>query len=302
MHLTRKLLSLVASSVLLWNTASFAVDDAELRKQGEYVFRLAGCMGCHTDTKNKGALLAGGLSFDTPFGKFYSPNITPDPVHGIGKWTEADFIKALREGVSPDGKQYYPVFPYTAYSQMQLGDMKALWAYLRTIPAVAQPTKEHQLSWYVFRFSNRGWKMLYFTSKEWENVAGKSAAWNRGAYIANALAHCGECHTPRNMFGALKKSQHYAGNLAGPEGAKVPNITRDVETGIGGWKKDELLAFFSEGATPDGDYTGGLMAEVVDNSLKYLSKEDAEALVSYLAEVPAISNVIKSKEKKRRSD
>lgn len=294
--------SLFALTCLLACVGSHAADDEALRKQGEYVFHLAGCMSCHTDTEHKGALLAGGLRFNTPFGQFYSPNITPDPVHGIGKWTEADFIKALRTGVSPQGKQYYPVFPYTAYSQMQLSDIKALWFYLRTIPAIAQPSKEHELSWYVFRFSNRGWKMLYFTSKEWENQANKSAAWNRGAYIASALSHCGECHTPRNMFGALKTSQHFAGNLAGPEGAKVPNITRDGATGIGEWKKDELLSFFSDGALPNGDYTGGLMAEVVDNSLKYLTKEDADALAAYLLEVPAIANVVKSKEKKKKSD
>jgi len=259
---------------------------------GKYLFQAAGCLACHTDSKHQGAMLAGGRALATPFGTFYTPNITPDLTYGIGQWSEEDFVRALTEGVSPKGAHYYPVFPYTSYTRMSRADLHALWIYLRSVPPVAQPNKAHDTSWYLTRIGNWAWQRLFFKPGSWEPQAGESDAWNRGAYLANALAHCGECHTPRNALGAPKVEMAYAGTSEGPEGARVPNITSDPDTGIGRWTQDELLDFLKEGALPDGDYTGGLMAEVVDNGLKRLSAEDAAALATYIASLPPIHHEV----------
>jgi mono/diheme cytochrome c family protein len=273
--------------------------DADVRAKGEYVFNVAGCQACHTDTEHKGAALAGGHALQTPFGIFYPPNITPDMQSGLGRWQEADFIRALSEGISPEGKYYYPVFPYPSYTRMSRTDMHALWVYLRSLPPVAQANKPYEISWYLFRIANRGWQWVFFQAGAWQDDAKQSAAWNRGGYLANALTHCGECHTPRNSLGVLDKNKAFAGTQTGPEGAVVPNITSDKETGIGGWSRHDLLEFMDDGGLPDGDYVGGLMAEVVDNGLKRLHKDDAEALATYIAALPPVTNLITKKKAKK---
>ncbi|CAK0744736.1 putative Diheme cytochrome c-type [Gammaproteobacteria bacterium] len=267
-------------SGLLWISSSFA--DGDLVQQGQYIFRLAGCQGCHTDTKHKGAVLAGGRALVTPFGTFYPPNLTSDPKFGLGNWSEDDFIRALKNGVSPSGKSYFPVFPYTSYTHMSREDMHALWAYLRTVPAVVQPNRDHDLPWYLGRLASWGWQFLFFTPDLVGMPSSPATAVNRGAYIATALAHCEECHTPRNIFGVLNHRMAYAGTKDGPEGTSVPSITKDTKNRISKWSHSDLVDFFTEGALPDGDYVGGLMAEVVDNGLKHLTKEDAKALATYI--------------------
>jgi mono/diheme cytochrome c family protein len=271
-------------------------------RQGEYILHAAGCGVCHTDTDNDGPFLAGGRRLETPFGVFYAPNITPDPEHGIGRWTEKDFIAALSEGLAPDGSHYYPVFPYTSYTRMDTGDIHALWAYLGTVRPEARPDRPHALPWYL------GWRGVVWAWKWWGFEPGplpsrpdQSEAWNRGAYLVEALGHCGECHTPRDWLGAPLAAMYLAGTRQGPEGDAVPNITPDRRTGIGRWSRDDLIYFLDTGGTPDGDYAGGLMAEVIDESTSQLTAEDREALATYLLSLPPIENsVSKPKEKARR--
>ena len=172
------------------NTASLEV------ARGEYVFHAAGCVGCHTVKLGKRALLAGGRTLKTPFGVFHSPNITPDAEHGIGTWSEADFVRAMRFGVAPDGSHYFPVFPYTSYTRMTDDDLRGLWVYIRSLPPVGQKNKPHQVKPpFGWRFLVAFWKWLYFTLGPFRPDPARSAAWNRGAYLVDVLGHCGECHT-----------------------------------------------------------------------------------------------------------
>lgn len=269
----------------------FGQTPADMQRHGEYVFKVAGCATCHTDEDNKGAPLAGGRALKTPFGVFFTPNITPDNTHGIGRWSEADFLRALREGVSPDGEQYFPAFPYTSYTGMSDTDARALWAYLKTRAAVAQANKAHELHWYVRRPFMRIWKWLYFEPARFAPTA-HDAQVNRGAYIVQALAHCGECHTPRTRLGAMNKDLWLAGNPDGPDGDSIPNITPDKKTGIGRWTRSELADYFDSGMTPDGDFAGGAMADVVKRSLRPLTDGDRAALVAYLRALPPIERVV----------
>jgi mono/diheme cytochrome c family protein len=194
-----------AALTLLWLASGAALaqqPDASAAKRGEYVFNAGGCLGCHTDAKNQGAALAGGRALPTPFGTFYGPNITPDMQYGLGRWSEADFIRAMRHGERPDGAHLFPVFPYTSFTKMSDADLKDLWAYLRTVTPVAQPNRQHDVG---FPFNIRAgvavWKWLHFTPGAFEPHPSRSPELNRGAYIVHALAHCGECHTPRNAMG-----------------------------------------------------------------------------------------------------
>lgn len=259
--------------------------------RGELVYRLAGCENCHTDREHKGARLAGGRKLATPLGTFYTPNITPDPVTGLGRWSEDDFRRALREGVGPDGRNYYPSFPYTSYTRMSDADIHALWGYLRAQPAVHQANKSHELPWYLnFRPLLAVWKWLYFTPGAYQPVAGKSAEWNRGAYLVQGAGHCAECHTPRNRLGGFERGLELAGTLAGPDGLVVPNITPDRQYGIGTWRKADLAQYLGTGNRPDGDCAGSLMAELIDNGLRYLPKMDLDAIAEYVGGLPASGN------------
>jgi mono/diheme cytochrome c family protein len=233
-------------------------------------------------------------------GTFYGPNITPDPGHGVGRWTEADFLRALGEGVAPDGSPYYPVFPYTAYTRMRADDARALWAYLASLPPVAEPDRQHDLPWYLrWRTVVHAWRWLHFQRGEWRDDPGRPPEWNRGAYLAEGMAHCGECHTPRDRLGGLDLSRRYAGTREGPEGAPAPNITPDRETGIGRWRVGDLADFLSTGATPGGDFTGGLMAEVVKEGTRHLTEGDRMAIGTYVLSLPAVSNRLERRERPR---
>ncbi len=290
------------AAILLASFASGAGADTAMSR-GEFLYKLSGCENCHTDREHNGARLAGGRRLVTPLGTFHTPNITPDRETGIGRWREADFIRALREGRSPTGANYYPSFPYTSYTQLSDADMKALWAYLRTVPAVHSANTPHELPWYLrFRPLISLWKWLYFTAGAFQPVATQSAAWNRGAYLVRGAAHCGECHTPRNRLGGYRKGELLAGSLAGPEGGVVPNITPDSTFGIGRWKRPELVQYLGSGARPDGDFAGGLMAEVIDNGLKYLPAGDLDAIARYVEAVPAVANPVHKRKKDKQGD
>jgi len=282
---------LLTTLTLLGSTSSAAAD-AALIARGEYVLRAAGCIACHTDSKNKGPLLAGGRAFHTPQGIFYSPNITPDAEHGIGRWSEGDLVRALTEGQGPDGRHYYPVFPYTSYTRMRREDIHALKAYLDTVPVVARPNRPHDLPWYLPRIAIGLWKLLYFQPGAYTPDPGLSAAWNRGAYLVDALAHCAQCHSPRNGLGGIEPALRMTGSTDGPDGEAVPNITSDKQTGIGDWSTSDLAYYLKTGADPDGDYAGGLMGEVIDEGLSHLDDQDIKAIVTYLQTLPPIHHEV----------
>ncbi len=261
--------------------------------RGAYLFRAGLCAGCHTDVRGGGQLLAGGAALLTPFGTFYGPNITPDPDHGIARWSDADFIRAMREGTAPDGRHYYPAFPYTSFTLMTDEDLLALKAYIFTLPPAAVPSRPHDLS---FPFGFRGlmwtWKLLYLAPGPFVPDPARDADWNRGAYLVEGVGHCGECHTPRGFLGGMEVEMAYAGTAQGPEGKPVPNITPDRETGIGAWSQVDLTYFLDTGILPDGDVAGGLMGGVIRAGTSTLTPEDRRAIAIYLRALPAISNKV----------
>ena len=263
-------------------------------KRGEYVLAMGGCIACHTDEKNGGAILAGGRALETEFGTFYSSNITPDAEAGIGGWSTGAFVRALKEGLSPSGDHYYPAFPYPSYTKMTEQDLVDLKAYLDTVEPVSEPVAAHDLN---FPFSIRpilaGWKLLFFDQSAFESDPDQSESWNRGAYLVQGPAHCGECHTPRNALGGPDQDRYLAGNPTGPEGKAVPNITPH-EDGIGDWSATDIAFALESGLKPDYDSFGAGMGEVVDDSTSRLTAEDREAIAEYLLSLPPIAGKAKA--------
>jgi mono/diheme cytochrome c family protein len=261
---------------------------ADTVSQGAYLANAAGCEGCHTDREHGGQPYAGGRALATPFGTFYSPNITPDPQSGIGRWTDEQFLRALRDGVRPDGANYFPVFPYPSFTNITDADALAIKAYLFSLPAVRQTNRAHDVSFpFSWRFLQYGWKLLFFTPGPFRPAPERSEAHNRGAYLVTALVHCGECHTPRNWFGATEPDRFLAGNPDGPDGKSVPNITPDPQTGIGHWSEADITTLLKTGQTPEFDFIGGAMGEVVKSTAR-LTEEDRRAIATYLKSLPAI--------------
>jgi len=290
-------LAMIVLVVLSAGAARAQAPDAAAVERGRYIFAAAGCAECHTrgEGQGRGALGAGGRALATPFGTFYGPNITSDPRFGIGRWTEAQFRTALRDGRRPDGASYFPVFPYPTFTRMTDADMGDLFAYVRTIPPSVEPNRPHDVGFpFNLRFLQFFWRLLFFTRGPFQPDPQRSAAENRGAYIAEALAHCQECHTPRNVLGALRPSMAYAGQRigpgSGPEGRRVPNITPDPATGIGGWSGEELAELLRSGETPEFTSVRGEMATVVRESTSHLTADDLRALVAYLRRLRPIAN------------
>ena len=255
--------------------------------RGAYLADAAGCANCHTDSAHNGQPYAGGLALATPFGTFYSPNITPDPDTGIGRWTDAQFLRALRDGVRPDGANYFPVFPYTSFTGIADEDARAIKAFLFSLKPVWQANRPHDVSFpFSWRFLQTFWKWLFFTPGPFRPDPEASDAENRGAYLVTALAHCGECHTPRNFLGGLEKSRWLAGAPSPePGGKRAPNITPDRDTGIGAWSEDDILTLLTDGHTPDFDEVGAPMSAVVKDTAR-LTEEDRRAIAAYLKSVP----------------
>ena len=273
--------------------------DAQAIPRGDYVLSAAGCVACHTrpetdagegvEAQEKGQRLAGGRALVTPFGTFYSPNITPDQEHGIGAWSSDDLWRALSQGEGPGGVHYYPVFPFPSYSSMKRSDADDLYRYLMSLEPQAVANREHDLAWYVsWRFSNWVWKLMFFDPQPVAEDATKSKAWNRGAYLVKALGHCGECHTPRAPHGVVQREQHLAGNDNGPEGEPVPGIRSDGEDGISDWTASEIATYLRSGEDPDFDFAGGAMVEVIDDSTSKLSDDDRAAIAEYLKDLPPL--------------
>ncbi len=253
--------------------------------QGELVFAAAGCASCHSADGAEGEdklSLGGGKAFVSPFGTFHAPNISSHADHGIGEWSVEDLANALMHGTSPDGAHYYPAFPYTAYARMQPQDIVSLHAYMATLPAIDMPSKAHDIGFpFNIRRSLGGWKLL-FANKGWVLTGDLTPEQERGRYLAEALGHCGECHTPRNGLGGVIRSEWLAG-APNPSGkGTIPNIT----PGKLSWNVTDIAYYLETGFTPDYDSVGGSMAAVVENLAK-LPAEDRQALAAYLKAVPA---------------
>jgi mono/diheme cytochrome c family protein len=273
---------LAGAALLVCVGASAAQPDAQ---RGQYLARAADCMSCHTAAG--GQQFAGGGALDTPFGKIYAPNITPDPHSGIGSWSEADFTRALRDGVGKDGELLYPAMPYANYTKISDADVAALWAYLRSVPPSTHIAPHNTLAFpFNIRTGLAVWQSLYFQPGRWQLLTSKDAAWNRGAYLVQALGHCDMCHTPRNVAQATE-SKHY---LTGAQisGWYAPDISSDPLSQVRDWSTDELAAFLKSGQSPGNVRTAGPMAEVVHDSLRYLTDSDLHAIAVYLKDQPAV--------------
>jgi mono/diheme cytochrome c family protein len=262
--------SLIVTALLL-ATPAFAANEA-----GQYQAVLGDCAGCH------GKTLAGGVALETPFGKLVTPNITPDRETGIGDWSADDFRQAMKIGVGKGGKLLYPAMPYPAYSHMPDADVAALWAWLRTVKPVRNPVNVNQLQFpFNLRFLLAGWNMLFFKPAAYGNDASKSAAWNRGAYLVTGPAHCGDCHSPRNLFGADK------GGLGGAslQGWWAPDLTGDGRSGLGAWSTADIAQYLQTGRNAH-SLASGPMAEAVENSTSQMTDGDRNAIAVYLKALP----------------
>ncbi len=284
--------SILAVGMILILPMSLQSADAS-EGAGAYATAAGGCYGCHTNTAPGSIPFAGGRELKTPFGSFYSPNITPDVENGIGGWTDAQFLEALKAGVGPGGHPYFPVFPYTSYTKMTDEDALAIKSYLFSLPPSSESNKDHEigapLSW---RWLQWGWRLLFFEDGPYVPPQGASPEIARGGYLVDAMTHCGECHTPRNIVGAVDSSLYLAGTPDGGEGELVPNITPDMETGIGDWSRGDLVSFMKDGIKPDFDDVQGSMMEVIDHGLSKLTDEDLGAIADYLKSIPPINNKV----------
>lgn len=283
----------VAGLVAMCETAHAAqagdsanTDNAALLKRGEYLATAGDCVACHTAPK--GRPFAGGLPLATPLGNIISTNITPSKTDGIGNYTYEQFSDAVRKGIRADGAHLYPAMPYTSYAQVTDDDMKALYVYfMQGVTAVDEAAPATSLPFpFNIRLSMAGWNLLFLNPKPFEADPTKSADWNRGAYLVKGLAHCSTCHSPRNALMAEDSKQDLAGGAVGTWYA--PNITSDVNSGVGAWSEADLVSYARTGHAVDHAQAAGPMAEAVDNSLRHLNDADLQAIAVYLKTVPAI--------------
>lgn len=253
-------------------------------KQGEYLARAGDCIACHTVRGDK--QFAGGLPMATPFGTMFAPNITPDDQYGIGKWTSDDFYRAMHTGRSKDGSLLYPGFPFTSYTKVTRADSDAIYAYLRSVAPVSEPSRPHELR---FPFNNRnlliGWRTLFFSEGEYKPDPTKSVEWNRGAYLVEGLGHCGMCHTSINAMGGPVSSAAFAGGLIPLQNWYAPSLTSNKEAGLGDWDIKDINDLLKTGVSQRGTVFGP-MAEVVHNSLQYMNDSDINAISTYLKSIP----------------
>jgi len=282
---------LLGAATLLSLSALPALADGPSVARGGYLARAGNCGSCHT--VSGGAPMAGGVAFETPFGKIYSTNITPDPETGIGSWTQEQFTQALRKGVRPDGTHLYPVFPYTAYTKVTDEDAAALFVYLKSVPAVNAAPAGNEMS---FPFNQRWlmglWKAMFFDAGPYQPVAAQSQEWNRGAYLVEGLGHCSACHSPRNFLGAERASAAMTGGTYLDRVAtgemrpwSAPNLT-SAANGLGEWSVEDIAAYLKQGRNAHVSVSGP-MIEVIMNSTQHLSDADIRAMSVYLKSVPA---------------
>jgi mono/diheme cytochrome c family protein len=285
-------LAVLAAGAGWWITAPQRVDAAEFASligvpaRGALVFHAGGCASCHSAEGASGEaklILSGGRAFVSDFGTFYAPNISTHPDHGIGGWSVTDLANAMIHGTSPEGVHYYPAFPYASYARVTPQDIADLHAYLTTLPADATPDRGHDLAFpFTLRRGLGLWKALY-ASDDWQITGDLTEVEARGRYLAEALGHCGECHTPRGALGGLDRDRWMAG-APNPSGqGNIPNITPAKLD----WSEADVVAYFTSGFTPDYDTAGGSMASVVE-SLAQLPEADRAALAAYLKLLPAV--------------
>jgi mono/diheme cytochrome c family protein len=267
---------------------------------GQTIFSAGGCSSCHAvPGQPDRTKLGGGLAIPSPFGTFYAPNISPDPADGIGRWSEAEFVRAVTQGVSPGGYHYFPAFPYTSYAHAKVEDIRDLFGYLKTLAAVPGKVRDHAVPFPFDIRRNIGiWKWLFMDGKPFVPEPAHSPSWNRGAYLVNSLGHCAECHSPRNFLGGIVANKRFAGG-PNPEGEGwVPNIT---PKGIGDWSEKDIAYFLQTGEMPEGDAAGGAMARVIKNTSQ-LSPEDRAAMVEYLKSLPPVDGPPRPKQAAKSGD
>jgi mono/diheme cytochrome c family protein len=269
------LLLAVPSVPVLGQTA-----DAALIDKGQYLARAGDCVACHTIPDDQ--LFAGNRAMPTPFGTLYSPNITPDPEYGIGKWSASDFYATMHEGRMPDGGLIYPAMPFASYTKVTREDCDAIFAYLRSVAPVAKASRPQELR---FPFDNRylivGWRTLFFAEGTFQPDKTKSTEWNRGAYLVEGLGHCGMCHTPIDKLGGNSESKAFEGGLIPMQGWYAPSLTSNKESGLGDWSLTDIEQYLQRGVSARGAVYGP-MSEVVYNSLQYLTDSDIRAIAVYL--------------------
>jgi len=270
--------SRIAADALMPRTAELA--------NGATMFNIGGCFSCHGTPKQEDRTrLGGGLALATPFGTFKVPNISSDPKNGIGAWSELEFVNAMKRGVGRNGEHLYPAFPYTSYQRMRLDDVRDLYAYLKTLPAIATPSEPHELS---FPFNvRRGlglWKLLYVDGKGFVPDSSKDDVFNRGAYLVEGPGHCAECHSSRNLIGGIDPQRRFAGGVAADGKGWVRNITPHAD-GIANYSEKDITYLLETGFKPDYDAVGSNMADVIENTSK-LSAVDRAAIAAYIKALP----------------
>jgi mono/diheme cytochrome c family protein len=284
----------VAAAAALWSggdnlhsggaVAAPPADQAELIKRGEYLARAGDCIACHT--VRGGKTFAGGLPMLTPFGTLFTPNITPDDQYGIGKWTSDDFYRSLHNGRSKDGSLLYPAMPFTAYTKVTRADSDAIFAFMRSATPVNEPSRPHELR---FPFNNRnlliGWRTLFFSEGEYKPDPTKSVEWNRGAYLIEGLGHCSMCHTSINAMGGPVSSAAFGGGLIPLQNWYAPSLTSNKEAGLGDWDIKDINDLLKTGVSQRGAVFGP-MAEVVHNSMQYMTDADINAMSTFLKSIP----------------
>jgi mono/diheme cytochrome c family protein len=260
------------------------VATTQIIDRGEYLARAGDCIACHTAPT--GRQFAGGRAMPTPFGDLFVPNITPDDETGIGRWTADEFYRMMRTGVARDGTLMYPAMPFASYTKVTRADCDAIYAYLMSVAPVKQANRPHELR---FPFNNRelliGWRTLYFEEGEFVPDPKQSAQWNRGAYLVQGLGHCAMCHTAINVLGGSSESKAFEGGMIPNQNWYAPSLTSNREAGLGNWEIKDIMDLLQVGASRRATVYGP-MAEVVYNSLQYLSDEDVEAMAVYLKALP----------------
>lgn len=292
------LLVVAALAWLLWRggAAHAPLDEAEpasdlapsaaVLERGAYLVRIGACMGCHT--AQGGAVLAGGGEVRTPFGVFHAPNLTPDADTGLGRWSMADFRRAMRHGVAPGGRLLYPAFPYEQYTALRTADVDAIYHYLRSLPPVARPAQAHQLQFpYGSQWALALWRGLYFQPADVAaQQATEAAPQEVGRYLVQAVTHCAACHSPRNGLGALGGGQRLEGGLMPTEGWQAPSLLDSREAGVQRWTPEAIVQLLRTGRTDSGATASGPMADAVFWSTQYLTEGDARAVAAYLQALP----------------
>jgi mono/diheme cytochrome c family protein len=293
----RCLQHLIAAALLAASLPTLARDTAEIAR-GRYLAQAGDCESCHTDRGGKP--FTGGRAIATPFGTIYSRNITPDAATGIGDWSEEDFYRAMHEGLDREGQHLYPAFPYPWFTKLSRVDVHSIKVYLDTLPPVSQTAPPNEMALPLrWRTLIGTWNRLFFDAGEFRADPGKSAAWNRGAYLVEGAAHCGACHSPKNIAGATRKKRAFQGGMG--EDWLASDLTGRALGGLSEWSIDEIAAYLKTGAN-ERSRAAGPMAEVIEMSTSHLTKEDARSIATYLKDLPDGASAVPEEQSASVSD